>query len=103
MCVGELWFLFLLVMFLDGRQPVRYGLKLEIDEKYRQLKDELEKLCGVPAARLLMVEVYASNIRVSYTLAHTPAVAGNHKSQILNSPPDVWPPMFTLSSSLYSL
>lgn len=86
MCVGELWFLFLLVMFLDGRQPVRYGLKLEIDEKYRQLKEELEKLCGVSAARLLMVEVYASNIRVSYTLAHTRAVAGNHKCQIVKFP-----------------
>lgn len=53
------------VMFLDGRQPVKYGLKMEMDEKYQQLKVELEKLCGVPASRLLLVDVYASNIRVS--------------------------------------
>ena len=53
------------VMFLDGRQPVKYGLKLEIDEKYRLLKEELAKLCGLPSSRILLVEMYASNIRVS--------------------------------------
>ena len=53
------------VMFLDGRQPVKYGLKLEIDEKYRLLKEELGKLCEVPPSCLLLVEMYASNIRVS--------------------------------------
>lgn len=52
-------------MFLDGRQPVKYGLKLEIDEKYRLLKEELAKLCGLPSSRILLVEMYASNIRVS--------------------------------------
>lgn len=54
------------VMFLDGRQPVKYGLRLEIDEKYRLLKEELGKLCDVPPARLLLVEMYASNIRVRW-------------------------------------
>jgi ubiquitin carboxyl-terminal hydrolase 6/32 len=54
-------------MFLDGRQPIKYGLKLEMDEKYRHLKEELSKLCNLPSSRLLMVEVYASNIRVSGT------------------------------------
>lgn len=52
-------------MFLDGHQPVKYGLRLEMDEKYQQLKEELADLCNVPASRLLIVEVYASNIRVS--------------------------------------
>lgn len=54
------------VMFLDGRQPVKYGLKLEMDEKYKQLKEELSELCEVPSSRLLLVEMYASNIRVSW-------------------------------------
>ncbi len=53
------------VMFLDGRQPVKYGLRLEIDDKYHQLKEELGKLCGVSHSKLLLVEVYSSNIRVS--------------------------------------
>ena len=52
-------------MFLDGRQPMKYGLRLEMDEKYEQLKEELAKLCEIPPARLLLVEMYASNIRVS--------------------------------------
>ncbi len=53
-------------MFLDGRQPVKYGLRLEIDEKYRLLKEELGKLCDIPPSRLLLVEMYASNIRVRW-------------------------------------
>lgn len=51
-------------MFLDGRQPVKFGLKLEIDDKYRELKEELGNLCGIPASRLLLVEMYSSNIKV---------------------------------------
>ncbi len=55
-------------MFLDGRQPIKYGLKLEMDEKYSLLKEELSKLCGLPSSRLLLVDMYASNIRVSGTV-----------------------------------
>lgn len=57
---------FAAVMFLDGRQPVKYGLRLEMDEKYEQLKEKLTELCEVPSSRLLLVEMYASNIRVSW-------------------------------------
>jgi len=52
-------------MFLDGRQPVRYGLKMEIDDRYSQLKEELSRLCGVPSGRLLLAEVASSLFRVS--------------------------------------
>ena len=60
-------------MFLDGRQPVKYGLRMEIDDKYLSLKKELAKLCGIPETRLLLAEVYSSLIRVSvYSLYATP-------------------------------
>lgn len=51
-------------MFLDGRQPVKYGLKMEIDDRYSQLKEELSSLCGIPTSRLLLAEVASSLIRV---------------------------------------
>lgn len=54
----------LAVVRLDGSQPVRYGLKLEMDDKYRSLKQSLSDLCGIPGSRLLLVEVYGAMIRV---------------------------------------
>ena len=53
-------------MFQDGRHPIRYGLRMEIDDKYQSLKTELSQLCGVPASRLLLAEVCNSFIRVSW-------------------------------------
>ena len=52
------------VVRLDGSQPVRYGLKLEMDDKYRSLKQSLSDLCGISGSRLLLVEVYGAMIRV---------------------------------------
>lgn len=49
---------------LDGSQPVRYGLKLEVDEKYRALRQSLSQLCGIAKSNLLLVEMYGSMIRV---------------------------------------
>ncbi len=51
-------------MYVDGRQPVKYGLKMEIDDRYSQLKEELSSLCGIPTNRLLLAEVASSLIRV---------------------------------------
>ena len=56
------------VVRLDGSQPVRYGLKLEIDERYRLLKENLSQLCGIPSSTLLLVEIVGSMIRVSQEL-----------------------------------
>lgn len=44
---------------------MRYGLKLELDDKYRQLKRALSQLCGLDCDRMLLVEVYGGIIRVS--------------------------------------
>lgn len=52
-------------MRLDGSQPVRYGLKLEVDEKYRVLLVALSRLTGIKKSNLLLVEMYSAMIRVS--------------------------------------
>ena len=52
------------MVWLDGSQTVRYGLKLDLDEKYRSLRRSLAQLCGVTERNLLLVEMSASMIRV---------------------------------------
>lgn len=52
------------VMKLDGSQPVRYGIKLELDDKYRRLKEIISDLCGLPPASLRLAEVYGAMVKV---------------------------------------
>ena len=58
------------VMCLDGSQPVRYGVKLELDDKYRRLKEVISELSGIPFANLRLVEVYGAMVKV-HTLSYT--------------------------------
>lgn len=51
------------VVRLDGSQPIRYSLKQELDGKYKVLREEIQKLCGL--SFLLLVDVFAGTIRVS--------------------------------------
>ena len=53
------------VVRLDGSQPVRYGLKLEVDDKYRALLVALSRLTGIKKSNLLLVEIFGAMIRVS--------------------------------------
>ncbi|XP_048120493.1 LOW QUALITY PROTEIN: ubiquitin carboxyl-terminal hydrolase 32 [Alosa alosa] len=48
---------------LDGSTPVRYGLRLNMDEKYTGLKKQLSELCGLKPEQILLAEVHNSNIR----------------------------------------
>ena len=54
-----------IVVRLDGSQPVRYGLKLEVDDKYRALLATLSRLTGIKKSNLLLVEMFGATIRVS--------------------------------------
>ena len=56
------------VVRLDGSQPVRYGLKLEVDEKYRAALNALSELTGIRKCNLLLVEIYGAMIRVYWIL-----------------------------------
>lgn len=53
------------VIKLDGSTPVRYGLRLNMDEKYMGLKKQLSELCCLKPEQILLAEVHTSNIKVS--------------------------------------
>ncbi|XP_035767256.1 ubiquitin carboxyl-terminal hydrolase 32 [Neolamprologus brichardi] len=55
---------FLEVIKLDGSTPVRYGLRLNMDEKYTGLKKQLSELCSLKPEQILLAEVHSSNIKV---------------------------------------
>ncbi|XP_060064706.1 ubiquitin carboxyl-terminal hydrolase 32-like [Ylistrum balloti] len=46
-----------IVMRLEGSVPKKYGLRLNMDEKYRALKRELSKLANIPFDQILFVEI----------------------------------------------
>ncbi|XP_043115046.1 ubiquitin carboxyl-terminal hydrolase 32 isoform X1 [Puntigrus tetrazona] len=51
------------VIKLDGSTPVRYGLRLNMDEKYMGLKKQLSELCFLKPEQILLAEVHTSNIK----------------------------------------
>ncbi|XP_054650147.1 ubiquitin carboxyl-terminal hydrolase 32 isoform X2 [Dunckerocampus dactyliophorus] len=51
------------VIKLDGSTPVRYGLRLNMDEKYTGLKKLLSELCSLKPEQILLAEVHGANIK----------------------------------------
>ena len=51
-------------MQLDGSQPIRYGIKMELDDKYRRLKEMVSELCAIPSSNLRLAEVYGAMVKV---------------------------------------
>ncbi|XP_069471171.1 ubiquitin carboxyl-terminal hydrolase 32 isoform X2 [Ambystoma mexicanum] len=51
------------VIKLDGTTPIRYGLRLNMDEKYTGLKKQLSNLCVLKPEQILLAEVHGSNIK----------------------------------------
>ena len=51
-------------MRLDGSTPTKYGLRLNMEEKYRGLKQHLTELSGIPAPQLLLVEIFGALVKV---------------------------------------
>lgn len=50
------------VVCLDGSIPIKYGLRLNTEAKYLELKEEMQKLCGIAIDRLLLAEVSCSQV-----------------------------------------
>lgn len=48
---------------LDGSVPVKYGLRLNMDAKYAQLKEQLFQLCEVPSHLICLAEVNQAQIK----------------------------------------
>ncbi|XP_034995924.2 ubiquitin carboxyl-terminal hydrolase 32 isoform X2 [Zootoca vivipara] len=53
----------IIVTKLDGTTPIRYGLRLNMDEKYTGLKKHLSELCAMKPEQILLAEVHSSNIK----------------------------------------
>lgn len=47
----------------NGDFPVKYGMRLNSEAKYVELKENLYELCGVNPSRLLVAEVACCQIR----------------------------------------
>ncbi|ERL90606.1 hypothetical protein D910_07953, partial [Dendroctonus ponderosae] len=52
-----------LVVRLNGHSPIKYGLRLNSEAKYGDLKEQLSQLCEVEDHRLLLAEVACCQIR----------------------------------------
>ena len=52
-------------MRLDGSVPVKYGLRLNTDDKYKSLKKQLADLCDMRADQLVLAEIGGAMVRVS--------------------------------------
>lgn len=54
-----------LVVLLDGSVPIKYGLRLNSDSKYFDLKKELSSLCLLDSELMLICELSGSQIKCS--------------------------------------
>ncbi|KRT78925.1 Peptidase, partial [Oryctes borbonicus] len=53
----------ILVIRLNGDVPIKYGLRLNSEAKYYELKQQLQNLCNIPPERLSLAEVASSQIK----------------------------------------
>ena len=52
-------------MKLDGSVPIKYGVRLAMDEKYKALKKSLSELTNIPTNQILLVEILGPVVKVS--------------------------------------
>ena len=57
-----------LVVHLEGTTPTKYGLLLSNDDRYKDVKRELSKYCGLVSSQLLLVEIFGASVKVESTL-----------------------------------
>ncbi|XP_077995197.1 ubiquitin carboxyl-terminal hydrolase 32-like isoform X2 [Glandiceps talaboti] len=53
----------IVVIRLDGSIPKKYGLRLNMEDKYKDLKQNLSGLCDLTPQQILLVEVFGAMIR----------------------------------------
>ena len=63
LCTESILF-YLAVMKLNGSVPVKYGIRLNMDEKYKDLKKHLGDLSSIPPAQLLLTEIGGAVVKV---------------------------------------
>lgn len=55
-------------MRLDGSTPVKYGLRMNMDDKYKCIKQQISQLSNIPYTQLLLVEVFGALVKVIYII-----------------------------------
>lgn len=50
------------VVRLNGECPNKYGMRLQSEAKYIELKEQLYTICGIKPERLLVAEIASSQI-----------------------------------------
>lgn len=56
----------ILVIKLDGTVPVKYGLRMNADDKHSVVKSKLSSLSGITANNLKLAEIIGAQIKVRY-------------------------------------
>lgn len=56
----------LLVIKLDGTVPVKYGLRMNADDKHSIVKSKLSSLSGITANNLKLAEIIGAQIKVCF-------------------------------------
>lgn len=51
---------------LDGTVPVKYGLRMNADDKHSVVKSKLSMLSGISANNLKLAEIIGAQIKVSH-------------------------------------
>ena len=67
--LGSSWLIILLnfycvVVRLEGKTPTKYGLLLNNDDRYKDVKRELSKYCGLVCSQVLLVEIFGASVKV---------------------------------------
>lgn len=60
----------ILVTLLDGSVPIKYGVRLNSESKYWELKKQLSTLCNLPPEQMLICELSGSQIRYILSNEH---------------------------------
>ena len=52
------------VLTKDGAKPIKYGIKLNSDDKYRDIRKPLSKFTDIPEDKLLFIELNGPHVKV---------------------------------------
>lgn len=63
LCLSLTQMILFLVILLDGSVPIKYGLRLNSECKYVDLKQKLATLCQLQPSLMLVCELWNSQIR----------------------------------------
>ena len=64
-----------LVIRQDGEIPTKYGLTMDMEAKYSDIKPFLSRHCNIPSQNLILVDILQAQFRVSSLFLHCGTVS----------------------------